>query len=97
MKGNSDRYAPDAEAPPRNEREYLAYRIKELERADRRWKVWILATLVAVFLFFLLAAGLISFRGESSSNEGPASRRRGALASRAGTAAARCSEEEAGR
>jgi hypothetical protein len=62
MNDSSDNYAPDSESPPRNEQEYLAYRVRQLERANRRWKVWILAAVAAAFLFFLLIGGLMVVR-----------------------------------
>jgi hypothetical protein len=52
----------DADAPPRNEGEYLAHRIRELERANRRWKRSVLAAVAAAFLFFLLTGGFILLR-----------------------------------
>jgi hypothetical protein len=52
----------DSDAPPRTEQEYLAQRVKELERTHRRWKLWILAAVAAAFLFLLLTAGFISLR-----------------------------------
>jgi hypothetical protein len=55
-------YAPDTDAPPRTEQEYLAYRIKELERANRRWKRGNVAAVVAAFLFFLLTGSFLMFQ-----------------------------------
>jgi hypothetical protein len=59
---DSDNYAPDSESPPRNEQEYLAHRIKELERANRRWKVWILVAVAVAFLLLVFTGGFVFFR-----------------------------------
>jgi hypothetical protein len=59
---DSDQYAPDPEAPPRNEQEYLAHRIKELERANRRWKRNILLAVAAALLFLLFTGSFLMFR-----------------------------------
>jgi hypothetical protein len=62
MDDSNDNYAPDSDAPPRNEGEYLAYRIKELERTQRRWKRSILAAIAAALLFFLLIGSFVLFQ-----------------------------------
>ena len=62
MDDSSEVFPADVESPPRNEREYLANRIKELERANRRWKVGILAAIAAAVLFLLFTAGFVLFR-----------------------------------
>jgi hypothetical protein len=56
---DSHNYAPDSDAPPRNEAEYLAYRIRELERTHRRWKLWILAAIAGASLLLLFAGGFV--------------------------------------
>ena len=62
MDGHKDDYAPDSDPPPRSEREYLAQRVKELERAHRRWKRGVLAVIAAVLLFLVFGAGFALFR-----------------------------------
>jgi hypothetical protein len=62
MEDTSDNYGPDSDSPPRNEQEYLAHRVKELERTHRRWKVWILAAVAAAFLFLLFTGGFVLLR-----------------------------------
>jgi hypothetical protein len=57
----NDNYAPDSDAPPRNEQEYLAQRVRELERAHRRWKRNILAVVAGALLLLLLTGGGFAF------------------------------------